>query len=131
MIALHVLDVLERTKGDSKTAVITPIWHFYDTQACLAYTTGGNMIRSLIYQLLRRYDDLFEYILPEFEIQREDLLHDSMFETQWSIFESMVYHATLPIHTNTYLWKIIGRIVKEVLPDMLNLGSSESNLTWR
>jgi hypothetical protein len=97
MIALHVLDVLERTKGDSKTAVITPLWHFYDTQACLAHTTGGNTIRSLIYQLLRRYDDLFEYILPEFEIQREDLLHDSMFETQWFIFESIVHDATLPI----------------------------------
>jgi hypothetical protein len=96
MIALHILDVLERTKIDSKTAASTPIWHFYDTQAGIAHVTSGNMVRGLIYQLLRTYDDLFEHILPEFEIQCEDLLHDSMFETPWSIFESMVHHPTLP-----------------------------------
>jgi hypothetical protein len=90
MIALHVLDVLERAEGE-------PIWHFYDTQASVAHATGGNMIRSLIYQLLRIYDNLFQYILPELNIQCEALFDDSMFETQWSILDSMLHHPTLPI----------------------------------
>jgi hypothetical protein len=33
----------------------------------------------------------------EFNIQREALFYDSMFEIQWSILESMIHHPTLPI----------------------------------
>jgi hypothetical protein len=82
MIALHVLDVLERPTESPKTAPSKQIWHFYDTQASIAHATSSNMIKSLIFQLLRAYDDLFQYILPEFEIQGEAMFHDSMFETQ-------------------------------------------------
>ena len=62
MIALHVLDVLERHTESPKfpfTAPSKPIWHFYDTQASVAHATSSNMIKSFIFQLLRAYDDLF------------------------------------------------------------------------
>jgi ankyrin repeat protein len=52
------------------------------------------VIRGLIYQLLRRFPDLFRHVLPSFEIQSASLFNS--FEAIWGIFVAMIRDPTLP-----------------------------------
>lgn len=53
------------------------------------------VIRGLIYQLLRRFPDLFRHVLPSFEIQSNSLFTSS-FEAIWNIFVAMINDPILP-----------------------------------
>jgi ankyrin repeat protein len=74
------------------------------TQSCLVleyYCSGQEgrnttlaVIRGLIYQLLRRFPDLFRHVLPSFEIQSTSLFNS--FEAIWGMFVAMIRDPTLP-----------------------------------
>lgn len=91
MFALYVLDLLER-KGPSAT----PIWYFCDSGVHGGQTSGSQIVRGLIFQLLKLNRTLSSYILPQFRLHEQNLFRENMFETQWEIFEQMVRCPSLP-----------------------------------
>ena len=52
------------------------------------------VLRGLIYLLLRERQELMDYLLPEFEAQKDGLFGLKSIEALWRIFESMVLDAS-------------------------------------
>ena len=87
MLSIFLLEDLGKVVAQSQSAVLI---HCFCVHNDGKRNTAVGVLRTLIFQLLRRHPKMFEHILPSFRIEMEALLSNSSFEALWRIFENMI-----------------------------------------
>ena len=87
MLSVFLAEELEQRAKNSQDALF--VQYFCDNRD-EKKNTAVAILRGLVFQLLRERSKLFDYILPDFKIQRESLFTSSPFEALWRIFETMI-----------------------------------------
>ena len=87
MISMFLAERLETHAKQYKTATFLQYFCDNKVEKC---RTATAVLRGLLYQILQKRVEMFEYILPEFDIQRGSLFKPSSFQTLWRIFETML-----------------------------------------
>ncbi|RSL56270.1 hypothetical protein CEP53_006834 [Fusarium sp. AF-6] len=75
-----------------------PIYFFCDNNVSTR-NTAVNILRGLMYQLIRLHEGLLSLVMEHWKVQQRGLFSESSFERLWAIFQAMVLSL---IHTRIY-----------------------------
>jgi ankyrin repeat protein len=87
MLSLYLTQELERMRQDPGSAVI--LYYFCDGRDHKR-NNAVDLLRGLIYLLVRTRPGLMKFLVSEYEIQKQSLFSQTSIEALWRVFESMV-----------------------------------------
>ena len=87
MLSIFLSEELERLASKSHSTIFL---EYYCENKDDRRNSATTILRGLLYQLLQSRPNLFKYIIPDFQIQREELFARSSFLSLWKIFRDML-----------------------------------------